>query len=433
MPNYAYPGVYAEESNLPLLSVPTGATAVPVFMGSFKDPEGDDIPLGKCFEVASWFDFTQQFATPSTGTLAVSKVVGPPVSWTLQVPVLTADINWQCVKLYFDNGGGRCYIMPLGAAPVAATFDQARAIIKRYADITLLCSTLGAAASTALYDALSPLQTEMGGHFLIADSQDGLVRPNTVAQRTAVYYPSLTTAYVNRPTDAGLMVSGAETGVTSLAELKKISTYEALYGQISQLLDAFGEANPVVLPASPAIAGVYCRTDASRGPWQAPAGALLNGVTGVDRSVTPAVLNKLMENRINAVKAFAGEGVRVWGARTMVPPATPLWLHIQVMRLFDSAARDIKSAMQAAVFMPNNATTWAVVRNAIENYLYKLWRDGGLKGAKADEAYYVQIGHGLTMTDEDVADGRLIVNVGIAALRPVEFIEVVFSQVLTAA
>lgn len=428
MPAYSYPGVYAEESNLPLLSIPSGATAVPVFMGKFAAVAGTTLPVGQCIEVASWFDFTQQFATPAAGTLAVTAVESSdPPAWTLGAFTSTPDLNWLSVRLYFDNGGGRCYILPLGEP---ADYSAVPSIIQRSAEITLLCSTLGVTASEALYDALSSLQTEMGGLFLIADSPDGVKRPATVAQRTAVYYPGVCTAYSDRPSDAELTVTmDAADGVT-LASLK--ASNETLYGQISQYLDGYASDNRIHLPASPAITGVFCRTDASRGPWQAPAGRSLNNVVSVDRPVTALVLDKLLENRINAVKFFSGVGVCLWGARTMVPPSTPLWLHIQVTRLFDAAARDIKSALHVAVFRPNNSATWAAVRSAIESYLYNIWREGGLKGATAEEAYYVQIGHRTTMTDEDVAEGRLVVNVGMAALRPAEFIEVVFSQVLTA-
>ncbi|WPO98646.1 phage tail sheath subtilisin-like domain-containing protein [Pseudomonas sp. HR96] len=426
---YTVPGVYVEESNLPLLSVPSGATAVPVFIGNFKGKDGVAIALGKCIEVASWFDFTEQFSTPTEATLAVTSVVGQPGAWTLAAVTGALDINWRCIQLYFDNGGGRCYILPF---KVEADLLGAPEIIERYSDITLMCATVSTATSKAVYESLSRLQQEMGGLFLIADSKNGDEKPATVAQRTAVYYPGLITQYSPRPADDELKVTidGAASPVT-LDSLK--TSNEALYGQIFQHLEAYAAANPVHLPASPAIAGVYCRTDANRGPWQAPAGASLNNVSGVERPVTTGVLDKLLENRINAIKAFAGEGVRVWGARTMVAPSTPLWLHIQVMRLFDAAARDIRSAMRVAVFMPNNGATWATVRTAIDAYLYNIWRQGGLKGSTAQEAYYVQVGHGLTMTDEDVLEGILNVNVGMAALRPAEFIEVVFSQVLSAA
>ena len=106
----------------------------------------------------------------------------------------------------------------------------------------------------------------------------------------------------------------------------------------------------------------------------------------------------------------------------------PNWIHIPVRRLFNSVERDVKAALGKAMFEPNHSGTWETVRAAIDNYLYALWQEGALQGKKPEEAYFVQVGLGVTMTPQDLDDGNLIVEIGLAAVRPVEFVILRFTQ-----
>lgn len=424
---YNIPGVYLEESNIPLLSVSQGSSAVPVFIGHFRALDGAPALDDACIPIASFFEFQQYFG--ESATLIVTDGAMPTFE-------LDVALGSRAVRHYFDNGGSACYILPINdpsnSEELAALLDK----IRRVPQINLFCTTEITTGLDPIYDALSPLLTEMGAGFLIADSPDGVIRPATTAQRTAVYYPALETLYSPRPEDRFIEVRGLESPTVpwfARLTLDQVKRYDLpAYKRLSKAIDAKLAADypAVYLKASAAIAGQYCRTDSQQGVWKAPAGTTLNNVRALHPSLGARVERQLLTNRINALKAIPGEGVKIWGARTTVDPATPLWLHIPVSRLFDAAARDIQRAMRLAVFKPNNAMTWATVRASIENYLHKLWRDGGLKGATPEQAFYVQIGQGLSMTDEQIADGQLIVNVGMAALRPVEFIEVVFSQLL---
>lgn len=122
---------------------------------------------------------------------------------------------------------------------------------------------------------------------------------------------------------------------------------------------------------------------------------------------------------LNFIRAFSGRGTLIWGARTLSD--TDRWRYIPVRRLFSTVERDIQDALRIAVFDPNTQSTWQMVRSAVDHYLYNLWKHGGLQGQKPDEAYSVQVGEGVTMTADDVAAGRLILKVGLAAVRPAEF------------
>ena len=119
----------------------------------------------------------------------------------------------------------------------------------------------------------------------------------------------------------------------------------------------------------------------------------------------------------------------VWGARTLAAATGDTsWRYIPVRRLFNSAERDIKKTMQTMVFEPNSQPTWEKVRSAIENYLYHLWTQGAFAGATAKDAYFVQIGLNVTMTQDQINQGQMIATVGMAAVRPAEFIILQFTQ-----
>ncbi|PHI54227.1 hypothetical protein B9T65_00105 [Serratia marcescens] len=205
---------------------------------------------------------------------------------------------------------------------------------------------------------------------------------------------------------------------------------------------------PVVLRASVAMAGVYARVDRERGVWKAPANAGVFGVTslvaqgvskGKSDSLTKwpsiatvglddAMNDKLVKAGINAIRAFRGKGILAWGARTMLPPEKTGWRYISVRRLFNTVERDVREALRSVVFEPNSAMTWELVRSAVDHYLNALWRKGALQGDTPEQAYYVQIGLGATMSQVDIDHGKMIVKIGVAAVRPAEFIVLQLTQ-----
>jgi phage tail sheath protein FI len=132
---------------------------------------------------------------------------------------------------------------------------------------------------------------------------------------------------------------------------------------------------------------------------------------------------------INAIRAFSGKGTLVWGARTLAGNDNE-WRYIPVRRLFIMIEESVQKATAFAVFEPNDATTWLKVKAMIESYLYGLWEQGALAGPTPEAAYFVQVGLGKTMTTQDVLEGRLIVEIGIAAVRPAEFILLKFTHKL---
>jgi len=130
---------------------------------------------------------------------------------------------------------------------------------------------------------------------------------------------------------------------------------------------------------------------------------------------------------INVIRSFAGKGTLVWGARTLAGNDNE-WRYISVRRLFITIEESVKKSTLFAVFEANDTSTWLKVKGMIDSYLYSLWERGALRGTKAEEAYFVNVGLNKTMTPDDILNGRLIVEIGIAAVRPAEFIILRFSH-----
>ena len=202
----------------------------------------------------------------------------------------------------------------------------------------------------------------------------------------------------------------------------------AIYSDVISGLTGFR----VTLNPSGAMAGIYARVDNSKGVWQAPANV------GVRNVIGPAVLitneqqgsfniDSLSGKSINVIRNFTGRGTIPWGARTLDGNSNE-WRYVNVRRLFIYLEESIKRASQFVVFEPNDANTWVRTKGMISNFLTDVWRNGGLVGATTEEAFFVNIGVGTSMTTIDVLEGRMIIEIGVAAVRPAEFIILKFTH-----
>jgi len=186
----------------------------------------------------------------------------------------------------------------------------------------------------------------------------------------------------------------------------------------------------VLVPPSGHVAGIYARADTNRGVHEAPANEVVRGIVtqGLQAGQEPLshTLNKhqqdiLNPRGVNVIRDFRLEsrGVRVWGARTM--SSDPEWKYIPVRRLFIYLEQSIYRGTQWVVFEPNQEATWAAVRTAVANFLTTVWRSGALVGTTPDEAFFVKCDRS-TMTQDDIDNGRLICLIGVAPVRPAEFV-----------
>lgn len=196
------------------------------------------------------------------------------------------------------------------------------------------------------------------------------------------------------------------------------STYAAMYHPWLEMYDA-GAKRSAYFPPSGAMAGIYARTDIERGVHKAPANEVVRGCTGLSCAYNEGEQDILNPIGVNLIRAFTGRGIRVWGARTI--SSNGLWKYLNVRRLFIYVEESIKANTNWVVFEPNSAALWSRVTRTIEAFLATCWRDGALAGSTPSEAFFVECGP-TTMTQDDIDNGRLICQIGIAPVKPAEFV-----------
>ena len=196
------------------------------------------------------------------------------------------------------------------------------------------------------------------------------------------------------------------------------STYAAMYHPWLEMYDA-GSKRSAYFPPSGAMAGIYARTDVERGVHKAPANEVVRGCTGLSCAYNEGEQDVLNPIGVNLIRSFTGRGIRVWGARTI--SSNGLWKYLNVRRLFIYVEESIKANTSWVVFEPNSTELWDRVTRTIETFLSTCWRDGALAGSTPSEAFFVECGP-TTMTQDDIDNGRLICQIGIAPVKPAEFV-----------
>ncbi|OJF14205.1 phage tail sheath family protein [Couchioplanes caeruleus] len=174
-----------------------------------------------------------------------------------------------------------------------------------------------------------------------------------------------------------------------------------------------------LVPPGGAVCGIYALTDNNRGVFKAPANEVIAGAIDLEYDINQATQGVLNPNGVNVIRRFPGRGIRIWGARTL--SSDPLWKYVNVRRLFIFLEASIYNSTQWVVFEPNDPRLWARVKQTVTLFLRTQWREGALFGDKEEEAFSVAVGRD-TMTEDDILNGRLIVEIGVAPVRPAEFV-----------
>jgi phage tail sheath protein FI len=478
--SYATPGVYIEEISTLPPSVAEIGTAIPAFIGTTTNHDSNQPVV--VHEISSLRDFEDRCgrAPAATWTVVFDRELG---TFSLQDagnrPVGRFSepdgLLWYAIDHYFRNGGSRCYVLSIGITtpgqpPSADQLLAGLAALERHDEPTLIvipeATRLEAADYGGVCQAALRHAAKMADRFVLLDARpngsttlsssdlQAMREPLGVddLDRGALYFPYLLTTLVpltaeeviqvlDLPTQqVGPDATGPESGTTKSGKksapppgvsLRSLaSSHTNAYNQIRKLL---GDQR-VILPPCAAIAGVVASVDRERGVWKAPANVGLQAVIAPALQVTDeqqALLNvdPTTGKSINVIRGFAGKGPLVWGARTLAGNDNE-WRYISVRRLFITVEESVKKATSFAVFEANDTSTWLKVKGMIDSYLYTLWERGALRGSKAEEAYFVNVGLNKTMTQDDILNGLLIVEIGLAAVRPAEFIILRFSHKL---
>jgi uncharacterized protein len=433
------PGVYISEISLFPPSVAQVETAIPAFVGYTATDSTGGAPT----RIKTLLEYEQLFGTSVEQDieLNVTDATTNPVKLdfptTGKKPALKSFLYYS-VQMFFQNGGGPCYIVSVGADSEDVDKDKLKAGLDKleaFDEPTLL--VIPDAAKITDDDKAYTLMNEMldqcaklQDRFSIFDVKtdpatlrDKINGDIEKAKYGAAYFPDLNSLLTFNFSDAKVKVLSSTN--KTLDTLK--TDDNDLYNKIRTALNGLN----AVIPPSGAVAGIYASVDASRGVWKAPANVTVIGIRGPSIAITDEDQKDLnvttTGKSINAIRSFTGKGTLVWGARTLAGNDNE-WRYVPVRRFFIMVEESVKKATSRFVFEPNDANTWTKVRAMIENYLTVLWRDGALAGAKPEQAFFVKVGLGQTMTADDILNGKMIVEIGMAAVRPAEFIILRFSH-----
>jgi uncharacterized protein len=455
MSDFKTPGVYIKE--IPKLppSIASVETAIPAFIGYTEkatrkvDNDLNMIPT----RITSLLEYEKYFgkADAEAGIVVDFTNAGTPdVSLVASVNAATASrFNlYYSMQLFFANGGGPCYIISCEkytnapAGPDRIELDDGIKKAEKINEVTLLVipEALNVAGITAaqyygLYDTALIQCVDLQDRFAVMDvfptaNSIADLRSNTPPEITklkygAAYYPRLYTRLVYSYPDETLVTINGVIGSTDLSLLK--ANNNAYYNMAKAAINGL----EMLLPAAPGVVGQYATTDNLRGVWKAPANVNISLVTRPELIVTgkeQAGMNvdDVSGKSVNVVRSFPGRGPAIiWGARTLAGNDNE-WRYIPVRRFFNMAEESAKNASEQFVFEPNDQNTWTRVKSMLENYFTTQWKNGALMGASTKEAFYVHIGLGETMSELDIWEGRMIVEIGLAVVRPAEFIVLTF-------
>jgi hypothetical protein len=467
MSEFKTPGVYIKE--IPKLppSIASVETAIPAFIGYTEKAMrkiADDLNMIPT-RITSLLEYEKYFgkAQPETGIVVEFSDVGTDnVSLVASVNPGTASkfTLYYCMQMFFANGGGPCYIIsvelhsntPLG--PDRLELDAGIKEAEKVNEITLLVvpEAINVAGITAnqyygLYDTALIQCEELKDRFTVMDvlptgtilSSIADLRSETPGEVNklkygAAYYPRLITRLVYYyPDEANVSlvkISGPGTLPATLDLLNDPLNANFNRGYYNLAKAAISNLE-MLLPAAPAVVGQYARTDNLRGVWKAPANVNISLVIKPELLITgkdQAGMNvdEVSGKSVNVIRSFPGRGPAIiWGARTLAGNDNE-WRYVPVRRFFNMAEESAKNASEQFVFEPNDQNTWTRVKSMLENYFTSQWKNGALMGASTEEAFYVHIGLGETMSELDIWEGRMIVEIGLAVVRPAEFIVLTF-------
>lgn len=380
MPTYMTPGIYIEEVSTgakPILPVGTGTAA---FLGEAPDP---DAYLNQPVAINNPSQFVKKFVgRASAGTDLARAVLG-----------------------FFANGGSRCYVLNVGRGnPIAGDARRREGIAAlETVDEAKIIAAPGYSDPLS-YDALISHCAKMGDRFAILDAPaevDDIDRLKKVGT-----------------SDSAPAGGGEGAGQSGLRAPE--TPFAAYYFPWIFTPDPFDPRKIVRTPPSGHVAGIYARTDARRGVHKAPANEPVLGALDLAYKVTREEQGELNRAGVNCIRFFPDAGIRVWGARTLAGESSE-WRYINVRRLFNMIEESIGAGTRWVVFEPNDPRTWKTIERDVRAFLTLVWRDGALKGDTPDKAFFVKC-DGETNPPEVIDAGRLVTEIGIAPVKPAEFI-----------
>jgi len=391
--SYLSPGVYVEEVDRGSKPIEAVGTNTVGFLG-----ESMMGPVNQAVLVTNWTQFVKTFGDFTQSTFLAHAIYG-----------------------FFNNGGSRCYIVNVGApANLDLTPADKVAAAEKAGGVPGLDSVASAVP-----------KADNEGRFIGKDNgpgaRTGLKCFEEIDEISLVSAPGVTSPAVQDALlthcevrkDRFAVLDSPETvqgGVDRLPRPRD-SKYGGYYFPWIQVYDP--ERGNVFIPPSGHVLGVYARTDNERGVHKAPANEIVRGALGLRYQISRGEQDILNPRGINCIRLMQGGGIRIWGARTL--SSDPSWRYINVRRLFIMVETSIERATQWVVFEPNDFRLWKRVTRTISSFLTLIWRQGALMGETPEKAFYVKCDEE-TNPPEVVDVGQLIVEIGLAPVKPAEFV-----------
>ena len=406
---YLAPGVYVEPlSNTGPRPIESLAAAVLAMIGLYDPNASKTAEAGKPKLVTSWSEFANAYGELDKGP----------------------GYLHQTMYGYFLNGGRWAYIVgiPASPTPTAKSFEDGIATLEAQEDVTLLaCPDVFAthvAAAPSAAGATKPASGTGGSKPIMADSD-----VTTVQKKMIDHCAKMGDRIVILDIKPDLDVNDATAWRknTNIDSQYATAYYPWIGVPKGGVLVAGNSDLPMFVPPSGHIAGVFARVDSERGVHKAPANEIIRGVSSLQYNVTradQAILNPTPVS-LNCIRAFPGQGIRIWGARTL--SSDTQWRYVNVQRLVSNIEDSITDSIRWAVFEPNDQILWAAIKRDISAYLTQLWRQGALLGKTPAEAFYVKC-DAETNPSEVIDAGQCVVEIGVAPVKPAEFVVVRISQ-----
>lgn len=382
MPNYLTPGIYVEEVSMGTRSIQGVGTTTAAFVGRAPNPEAR---LNEAVAINGWAQFLKEYTRPGSPSTDLARAVYG----------------------FFENGGQRCFIVNIGESRAIAGDARGR-------------------GGLAALDAVDEVAMVAAPGFWDAGSHDALLTHcEKLKDRIALLDPPEDVDDIARLTRVATVTAPGtreEEGGGGLPDLHpRVSEkgFGAFYYPWFTVRDPLAPDTLVNVPPSGHMAGICARTDVTRGVHKAPANEVVRGALGLVKNVTREEQAELNSNGVNCIRYFPRAGIRVWGARTVATDAE--WRYLNVRRLFNFVEESIAQGTGWTVFEPNDRTLWKSIRRDVSAFLLRLWRDGALMGRTPEEAFFVQCDE-QTNPPESIDAGQVIAQIGLAPVKPAEFI-----------
>jgi len=401
MPTYLAPDVYIEEVAGGARPIQAVGTSTAGFVGQAPDARAR---LNEAVAINNWSQFVREFAPEGSASTNLS----------------------HAVYGFFQNGGSRCYVVNVGTGALTGTGSKRAGldILEQVDEIAIVAAP--GYTDPVSYDAVINHCENMKDRVGILDAPldvsaiSGLTKVGS-AKATSSKSSSTAKSDDDAKTDSGSSAVGSD----GLRPRQSDGGYAAFYFPWIVVRDPLG-GDLVNVPPSGHLAGVWARSDASRGVHKAPANESIRGALNLTYNLTRAEQGELNQNGVNCIRFFANEGIRVWGARTIAAGSSE-WRYLNVRRLFNMIEESIANSTRWIVFEPNDQPLWKAIRRDVSAFLTLLWRDGALMGSTPDEAFFVKC-DSETNTSESIDAGMVVTLIGIAPVKPAEFIIFRISQ-----